>query len=118
MKQATQLKIRRTKRLARTRKKIVRSGKPRLSVFRSNTHFYAQIIDDVKGQTLLSVREAELTDTGKLTKTLKANVLGKLLAQKAQEKKIGAVAFDKGAYKYHGRVKAFADGAREGGLKF
>lgn len=91
--------------------------KPRLSVFRSNEHLYAQIIDDSQGKTLASISEKVLGKEKK-TKTEKAKDLGIALAKIATEKKIKAVVFDKGAYKYHGRVKSFADGAREGGLTF
>lgn len=109
---------RKKRRLSRVRKKIVASSKrPRLTVFRSNKHFYAQIIDDIKGITLTSAHENELeVKTG--TKTEKAEKLGTLLSQKAHEKKIQKVVFDKGSYKYHGRVKVFAQAAREGGLQF
>lgn len=106
------------RRKLRTRRKLLDAKAwPRLSVFRSNTKFYAQVIDDTKGVTLVSVHEKELADaTG--TRVSKAESLGVLLAQKAQDKKIKKVMFDKGGYRYHGRVKAFADGARKGGLEF
>ncbi len=81
---------------------------PRLCVFRSSKHIYAQLIDDEKGKTLFAAN-------GKLTA---ANEVGKLIAKKAIEKKINRVVFDRGGYKYHGKVKALADGAREAGLKF
>lgn len=111
-------KERKARRQIRARKKIIaQSTHPRLSVFRSNVRMYAQIIDDTKGITLVSVHEKELTDaTG--TKIIKSEKLGELIAKKALEKKIKAVVFDKGSYRYHGRVKAFADGARKGGLQF
>ncbi len=91
--------------------------RPRLSVFRSNKYIYAQIIDDVKRETLLGVSEKDLTvkTAGRLEK---AKALGTLLAKKAAGKKISNVVFDKGAYKFHGRIKSLAEGAREGGLKF
>ena len=93
------------------------SEKPRLSVFRSNDHVYAQIIDDTMGQTLVGVSEKAL---GKITgnKTEKAKALGIEIAKAAVSKKIKAVVFDKGSYRYHGRIKALAEGAREGGLSF
>lgn len=91
--------------------------KPRLNVYRSNTGMYLQIIDDVSSRTLVSAVSTELKDK-KLNKTQMSLELGKLLAKKAIEKKILDVVFDRGGYKYHGRVKAAADGAREGGLKF
>lgn len=90
--------------------------KPRLSVFRSTRGMYLQLIDDSFGKTLVSAHSRELKEKGK--KTDIALSLGKLLAKKAIEKKIAQAVFDRGGYKYHGRVKAVADGAREGGLKF
>lgn len=91
--------------------------KIRLSVFRSNKYISAQVIDDNKGVTLLSVSEKEIKKDGK-TKTERAKNLGLLLAKKSKNKKIEKVVFDRGRFKYHGRVKALAEGAREGGLKF
>ncbi len=91
---------------------------PRLSVFRSNQHIYAQLIDDVKAVTLLGVSDLKIKKTNKMTKSDIAKEIGKLLAAKAKEHKIECVVFDRGGYKYHGRIKAVADGAREGGLKF
>ncbi len=105
------------RRTQRTRKKLLAQKMwPRLSVFRSNTKLYAQIIDDSKGQTLVAVHEKELTTSG--TRVEKAGNLGELLGKKAVGKKISKVVFDKGSYRYHGRVKAFAEGARKGGLQF
>lgn len=92
------------------------SQRPRLSIFRSNVHLYAQIIDDAKQMTLVAVSEKESAVTG--TKIEKAAALGKVLAEKAKQAQVTEVVFDKGSYKYHGRIKAFADGAREGGLSF
>ncbi len=93
------------------------SDRPRLSVFRSNRGFYLQIIDDSKGVTLVSAHSRELKS--KESNNLKqAKELGELLAKKALEKKIKKVVFDKSAYRYHGRVKAIADAAREAGLEF
>jgi large subunit ribosomal protein L18 len=91
--------------------------RPRLSVFRSNKGLYLQLIDDVSGKTLASANSKELKDKSK-GKTEKAFNLGKLLAEKASKKGLSSVVFDRGGYKYHGRVKAVADGAREGGLNF
>lgn len=91
--------------------------RPRLSVFRSNTGIYAQIIDDANRKTLVGASTANIKDA-KGTKSEKAKALGSLIAQKAKDNKITKVVFDKGAYKYHGRVKSFAEGAREGGLQF
>lgn len=95
-------------------------SRPRLSVFRSSLHIYAQIIDDKTGKTLVSASDQAIKSTAKtpLTKTQKASEVGKLLAQQATKAKVTSVAFDRGAYKYHGRVKALADAARSGGLKF
>ena len=90
--------------------------KPRLSVFRSNTQIYAQIIDDVKGVTLAAASSLGSKDT--ITKTEQAAVVGKLIAKNALEAGIKEVVFDRNGYLYHGRVKQLADAAREGGLKF
>lgn len=119
MSEITIKKQRRVQRINRVRKKLLdQAGKLRLSVFASNQALYAQIIDDAKGETVLSVAAKEIADA-KGTKVEQAAQLGTLLAQKAKDKKIAdSVVFDKGRYKYHGRVKAFADAAREGGLKF
>lgn len=111
-------KIRRVRRTRRVRRKILAIKKyPRLSVFRSNKYIYAQIIDDNKGKTLVSVSEKEIKVDGQ-NRTQKAEEVGKALAQKAIKKKIKNVVFDKGAYRYHGRIKALAQGARGGGLVF
>ncbi len=104
-------------RRTRVRSKIKgTSQRPRLSVFRSNKFIYAQIIDDEKGKTILGVSEREIKE--KNTKTENSKNLGLLVAKKAAQKKINEVVFDRGSYQYHGRVKALAEGAREGGLKF
>lgn len=105
------------RRQARTRSKIKGTDqKPRLCVFRSNAGMYLQLIDDLKAATLVSAHSREIKiKAGKIETAL---ALGKLLAQKAVEKKIKTVVFDRGSYKYHGRVKAAAEGAREGGLEF
>lgn len=91
-------------------------GRPRLSVFKSNKGMQAQLIDDSVGKTLASADSKEIKNIGQKTQT--SFELGKLLAAKAVAKKISKVVFDRGGYKYHGRVKALADGAREGGLTF
>lgn len=93
------------------------SNRPRLSIFRSNRFIYAQLIDDTKGTTLTAVSEKELKVDNK-SKTEKARAIGALLAQKGIKKNVRKVVFDRNGYKYHGRVKALAEGAREGGLKF
>lgn len=108
-----------TSRQIRVRAKVKGSSqKPRLSVFRSNKLIYAQIIDDNKGQTILGMSEKALALKEKVNKTERSKQLGLSLAKKAITKKIKEVVFDRGSYKYHGRVKAVAEGAREGGLKF
>ncbi len=108
-----------TRRKLRIRKKISgTSERPRLTVFRSSQHIYAQVIDDVKGHTLASVSSFENEGRhGRANKDLCLE-LGKLIAKRCSEKEIKAIVFDKNGNRYHGRVKAFADGAREGGLDF
>ncbi|MDO4562323.1 MAG: 50S ribosomal protein L18 [Clostridia bacterium] len=91
--------------------------RPRLCVFRSLKNIYVQVIDDVKGVTLVSASSLELKDTYGGNKSA-AKEVGKLIAQKATEKGISEVIFDRGGYIYHGRVAELAAGAREGGLKF
>lgn len=91
---------------------------PRLSIFRSNKHISAQLIDDEKRKTLLHASDLEIKDRKKMRKTDLARKVGKLVAGKSLEKKIKKIVFDRAGYKYHGRVKAVADGAREGGLEF
>ena len=96
-------------------------GRPRLSVFRSGLHIYAQILDDAAGNTLAAASTIDKSLKGSLKSTANieaAKAVGKLIAQRAVEKGIKEVAFDRGGYKYHGRVKALADAAREGGLSF
>jgi large subunit ribosomal protein L18 len=95
------------------------SARPRLAVFRSNAEIYAQVIDDVNKVTLVAASSRDkdiLSATG--TKTDKAALVGKLIAQRAKDKGIDTIAFDRGGYLYHGRIKSLAEGAREGGLKF
>ncbi len=101
------------------RKKVNGSAeRPRLSVFRSNTNIYAQVIDDEKGITLVSASSHELGEKKWNTNIETASSVGKKIAEKAIEAGISAVVFDRNGYLYHGKVKALADGAREGGLKF
>jgi large subunit ribosomal protein L18 len=90
--------------------------RPRLSVYRSNKHIFVQVIDDVKGETIIGISDKEVSSEE--SRVEKAKKLGMLLAKKALEKKVSVVVFDKGRYAYHGLVKALAEGAREGGLKF
>lgn len=108
-------------RIKRRIRKVV-SGtaeRPRMSVFRSNKEIYAQLIDDISGKTILSVssRDKGVADS-KLPKVEQAKAVGKVVAEKATKAGIAAVSFDRNGYLYHGRIKAIADGAREGGLKF
>jgi large subunit ribosomal protein L18 len=102
------------------RKKINGTAtKPRLSVFRSNTEIYAQLIDDISGQTLAAASSKEKSIAAqKVNKSEKSKLVGSAIAAKATELGLTEVVFDRGGYLYHGRVKAVADGAREGGLKF
>ena len=112
--------VKRQKIRYRIRKKVSGSGqKPRLSVFRSNTDIYVQLIDDASGKTLASAssREKDIV-AQKVTKTEKSKLVGAAIARKATELGIQDCTFDRGGNLYHGRVKAVADGAREGGLKF
>ncbi|GEO82199.1 50S ribosomal protein L18 [Pararhodospirillum oryzae] len=106
---------------ARYQIRLKSGGRPRLSVFRSNKHMYAQIIDDAAGRTLAAAstldKDLRATVTHGSDKAAAAEV-GKLLAQRAQAAGITAVVFDRGGYKYHGRVQALADAAREAGLSF
>jgi large subunit ribosomal protein L18 len=108
---------------ASIRKKIVGTAeRPRFTVYRSLNEIYGQIIDDTAGKTLVSLSSNSKDVKGDLSaaqsKVERSTIVGKLLAKKAIEKNITAVVFDRNGYLYHGRVKAFADGAREGGLKF
>ena len=106
---------RRVRRHLRVRKTVKGSPeRPRLVVFRSLKHIYAQLVDDVTGKTLLTVSDSKLE--GK--KSEKSAEVGKLLASRAKEAGVTSVVFDRAGYQYHGRVKAVADGAREGGLEF
>jgi large subunit ribosomal protein L18 len=105
----------------RIRKKIKGTEQtPRLTVFRSNKQIYVQVVDDLKGVTLLSAcsKEKEVAEKSGVKKTEQAKLVGKLVATKCKEKGIETVVFDRNGYKYHGRVKSLADAAREGGLKF
>ena len=107
----------RTKRHRRVRKKVIGTPeRPRLAVFRSNRHIYAQVIDDVAGRTLASSSSLATKDGDDPSANAKA--VGLALAERAKAAGVTAVAFDRGGFMYHGRVKALADGAREGGLEF
>jgi large subunit ribosomal protein L18 len=111
------------RRISRVRRNITGTAeKPRLSIHRSLNHIYAQLINDVEGITILSAssKSGEIAEDIKKAKSKveKSKVVGALVAKKAIEAKVETVIFDRGAFRYHGRVKAVADGAREGGLKF
>ncbi|PYO42673.1 MAG: 50S ribosomal protein L18 [Gemmatimonadetes bacterium] len=110
---------RRLRRHLRVRRKVAGSAeRPRLVVFRSSKHIYAQVVDDVRGVTLLGAGDtSEGIQVDGKGKTARSFALGRLIAVKAKEKGIGKVVFDRGGYQYHGRVKAVADGARKGGLE-
>ena len=90
---------------------------PRLTVFRSNKQIYAQVINDLKGETLISASSQGAKECDKLPKIEQAKFVGKMIAEKALKANIEAVKFDRNGYLYHGRVKSLAEGAREGGLK-
>src|SRR5262247_1971957 len=111
------------RRTAKVRRNVRRAAgsRARLSVFRSSKHIYAQVIDDTDGRTVASASSLEKEMRGRLKTGANieaAKVVGKLVAERAKAKGVGEVVFDRGGYLYHGRVKALADAAREGGLKF
>jgi large subunit ribosomal protein L18 len=112
----------RERRHKRVRRKVVGSAaRPRLAVFKSNGHMYAQVIDDGLGHTLVSAStlDGELKSLeGNKGNAASAKKVGELIARRAKEKGVAMVVFDKGGFKYHGRVKALADSAREAGLEF
>ena len=111
----------RRKRRVRGELKASSGARPRLSVHRSSKHIYAQLIDDAQGRTVAAASSLEKEMKGKLktgADTAAAAEVGKLLAQRATGAGVSEVVFDRGSYKYHGRIKALADGAREAGLKF
>jgi large subunit ribosomal protein L18 len=119
----SKLSVTNARRKQRVRLALRRSsnGRPRLSVFRSSKHIYAQVIDDVKGVTLASASSLEKTmrDGGKTGANIDAaKAVGKLLAERAVKNGVKEVVFDRGGYLYHGRVKALGDAARESGLSF
>ena len=119
----SRLSDRTARRKAQVRRAIRRAGKgrARLSVFRSSKHIYAQVIDDTKGATLVSASSLEKDLRGSIksgANIAAAKAIGKLVAERAAAKGIKEVVFDRGSYLYHGRVKALADAAREGGLQF
>jgi len=116
-----EIKKRKERRIKRTRNKILETTKLgkrlRLSIFRSNKYLYAQIIDDANRKTLLSGADKNL-EKKEVNKVMSASEFGKVFAEQAKKIGVKEVVFDKGAYKYHGRVKAFAESLREGGLVF
>lgn len=119
----SKLKVTNARRKQRVRLSLRRTanGRPRLSVFRSSKHIYAQVIDDLKGETLASASSLEKTmrDAGKTGADIDAaKAVGKLLAERAVKKGVKDVVFDRGGYLYHGRVKALGEAARESGLNF
>ena len=121
----SRLTDRTARRTATIRRKVklatARSGRARLTVFRSSKHIYAQLIDDDKGTTLVAASSLEKTmreGGAKGTNKDAAKAVGKLIAERAKEKGVKDVVFDRGGYLYHGRVKALAEAAREGGLNF
>ena len=123
MKAQKKLQKRKVRRGFRVHNRVRRDahGRPRLSIFKSNRHMYAQIIDDAAGQTLVaaSTMEAEVSGPGKAASNCgMAAAVGTLLGKRAKEKGIESVVFDRGAFRYHGRVAALADAAREQGLNF
>ena len=109
----------RARRHRRVRGKVSGTAeRPRLTVFRSNVGIYAQLVDDLQGRTLAAVGWQHLPKKFKGTKTDQAREVGKLLAERAKKAGLETCVFDRAGYLYHGRVKALAEGAREGGLKF
>jgi large subunit ribosomal protein L18 len=114
-----QKRARQQRRRFHVRKNIVGTPeRPRLTVFRSSKHIYAQLIDDLAGVTLVAASSATKKSAPYGGNVKAATAVGKALAEVAKEKGITKAAFDRGHYRYHGRVKALADGAREGGLQF
>lgn len=113
-----ELRLRRHRRVRRRVRGT--SERPRLAVFRSNMHIYAQVIDDTAGRTLVaaSTKDKGLADLSGKTKTERSREVGRLIAERAKENGIDKVVFDRGGFKYHGRIQALADAAREAGLDF
>jgi large subunit ribosomal protein L18 len=119
MNRMTIKRVRRARRKQGVRKEILGvPDRPRLSVFRSLNHVYAQVIDDLTGKTLASASTRDKGFSDKGAKMAEATAVGKLVAQRAKDKGVSKVVFDRNGYLYHGRIKALADGAREGGLQF
>jgi large subunit ribosomal protein L18 len=125
MANANNRQVSRTRRHWRVRTRLSGdAGRPRLCVFRSLKHIYAQVVDDEQGQTLASASTAcaavgeELGDVKRGGNVAAATIVGRMVAERAKEKGVTKVRFDRGGYKYHGRIKALADAAREAGLEF
>jgi large subunit ribosomal protein L18 len=122
MKKTATTRAARVRRHARVRRRLEGTGeKPRLSVYRSLTHIYAQVIDDVKRETLVAASDVEADLKKDVTGRKKADVatmVGRLVAERAKQKGIGRVVFDRGGYPFQGRIKALAEAARDGGLEF
>ena len=109
----------RVRRHARVRRKVTGTeGRPRLSVYRSNRYIYAQVIDDSRGTTVAAASSQEEALRSKTLTAETAGEVGKLLAERAKAAGVDSVVFDRGGFKYHGRIKALADAARDGGLEF
>ncbi|PIR99289.1 50S ribosomal protein L18 [Candidatus Collierbacteria bacterium CG10_big_fil_rev_8_21_14_0_10_44_9] len=109
---------RKQSRILRVRSRLMSAGRPRLTIFRSNLHIWAQIVDDLTSKTIVAVNTKTLESKKGETKTVKATRVGTKIAQLALEKKITKIVFDRGSYKFHGRVKALAEAARTAGLEF
>ncbi len=119
MKQAREKNARRIRRHRRVRARIIGvAERPRMTVFRSNKHLWIQLIDDKAGHTIAAVSDRELSSKDAKGRVSAAMLLGGMIAKKAQEKKITSAVFDRGSYRYHGIVRAVAEGARKGGLTF
>lgn len=118
MNQRRRLNVTRIRRKNRVRGRIYGTAeRPRLSIFRSNRYVYAQLINDAKGVTLVSASTYGMKKDAKTKKSDSAKILGKAIAEKATKAGVKSAVFDRGSYQYHGRVKAFVEGVREGGLQ-
>ncbi len=121
LKTNTQKQRRALRSRSRLKKTAIRNGRPRLSIHRTSAHIYAQVIDDASQKTLAAASTIDKDLKGKLKITSNkdaASAVGKLVAERAKKAGVKEVIFDRGSFVYHGRVKALADGAREGGLEF
>lgn len=122
MKRQLEKQNRRGRRRRRSKRMLGTSSNPRLVVYRSLNHIYGQIVDDQKGETLVSASSVEKGTQPELksakSKVERSEIVGRILAERAKTGKIGEVVFDRNGFLYHGRIKALADGARNGGLKF